>query len=99
MILPLLFGWPGIMIFILFATFAAWTSNIQFMVAALIFCLPNSFYLFGGNGWIQLAALYIPLSLGLSIYFIKIGKSLVPKILLGPVYGFYIYFGYSVLAQ
>jgi hypothetical protein len=58
-----------------------------------------SFYIATGKGWIQLAGLYIPLSLGASIAFIKYRKNLIPKLLLVPMYIFYSWFGYVVATQ
>ncbi len=99
MIQQLFFGLPGIVIFILSATLAAWLTNYALMVFALAWSLPSAFYLFMGNGWIQLAALYVPLSLALSIYLLKREKPLIPRLLLLPIYALYLFLGYSVLNQ
>jgi hypothetical protein len=99
LVLQLFFGWPAIGLFIGLATVAAWLSNQHMMIAAFVFSLGPSFYIVAGNGWIQLAGLYIPLSLGTSIALIKYRKNLIPKLLLVPMYVFYSWFGYVVATQ
>ena len=99
MIQQILFGLPGILIFIGSASLAAWLPNYGLMAFALAWSLPSALYLFTGSGWIQLAALYIPLSLGLSIYLIKCEKILVPRLLLLPIYSLYLFLGYSAFIE
>ena len=98
-ILQFLFGWPAIIGFQLLATLGTWKPNWKLVLIALAWSLPSSLYLFGGNGWIQLAALYIPLSLGLSIYLLHKKQTVVPKLLLVPIYAVYSWLGYVVLTQ
>jgi hypothetical protein len=99
MIQQIFFGLPGILIFIGSATLAVWLPNYGLMVFALAWSLPSAFYLVTGSGWIQFAALYVPISLGLSIRYIKHEKLLIPRLLLLPIYALYLFFGYSVIAQ
>lgn len=98
-IFQFLLGWPAIICFLLLATVGAWKPSKSLMTAALVWSLPSSLYLFGGNGWIQLAALYIPLSLGFSIFLIHRKQIVAPKLLLVPVYGIYTWLGSIVLNQ
>lgn len=99
MIVQVLFGWPGILTFIVLATIAAWAPNKMLMVVALAWSLPSVFYLLLGNGWTRILALYIPISLGISIYFIMNKKQFYPKLLLFPIYVFYACLGYTVVTQ
>lgn len=98
-IVQLLFGWPAIVGFLAVATVAAWRPSKDLMVAALFWSVPNFFYLFGGNGWIRLVALYLPLSLGLSIFLLEKKLTVLPKLLLCPLYGFYAWLAYAVVSQ
>lgn len=99
MIIQTFLGWPAIVGFTVLATIGAWKPSKTLMATALAWCLPSAFYLFGGNGWIQVFALYMPISLGASIYFIDRKIRIVPKLLLVPIYGGYIWLGYAVLSQ
>lgn len=99
MILQFIFGWPGIILFVAIATGASWKKSYKLMSTALVLSLPSSLYLFGGNGWIQLVALYIPISIGASVILIKNNISTIPKLLLLPIYVFYAYLGYAVVSQ
>jgi len=99
MIQQIFFGLPGILIFIGTATLAAWLPNYGLMAFALAWSLPSAFYFFTGNGWIQFAALYVPLSLSLSIYLLKHKKLVLAKLLLLPIYALYLFIGYSVITQ
>ena len=93
------FFWTAIILFITMATVAAWKGGHILMTTALVLSLPSSLYLFGGNGWIQFVALYIPMSLGVSIILVKKKDRLTPKLLLLPTYAFYAYLGYAVVTQ
>lgn len=99
MLVQILIGWPTILAFVTLATIAAWRPNHILMVVALIFSLPSSLYLFGGNGWAPVLALYIPLSLIFSAVLLKNGQYLLPRIMLLPIYGVFAYLGYAVLTQ
>lgn len=99
MIVQFIFGWPAILLFMSIATLAAWRNSYVLMALALAVSLPSTLYLFGGNGWIQLVAFYIPISLGVSVVLIRKRIRLAPKLLLLPIYGFYAYLGYAVVAQ
>ena len=99
LIAQLFFGWPAIVLFLVLATLAAWLPDEKIMLAALFLSLGPSLYIFGGTGWIQLLGIYIPLSLGVSILLIKYKKYLLPKVLLIPMYIFYILLGYAVYMQ
>lgn len=97
MMMQLLFGWPAIIGFTVLATIGAWKPSKTLMATALAWCLPSAFYFFGGNGWIQIFALYMPISLGASIYFIDRKIRILPKLLLVPIYGVYVWLGLTVL--
>ncbi len=99
MILLFLFGWPGILLFMMLATIAAWKPSPMLMTGALILSLAPSLYLFGGNGWVQGFAFYTPLSLAMSIMLIKNKRYWPPRYMLIPVYVLYAWFGYTVLTQ
>lgn len=99
MIVQFIFGWPGIILFLVIATVAAWKKSYKLMTLALVLSLPSSLYLFGGNGWIQLLAFYVPISTGASIILIKNHINIVPKVLLLPIYVFYSYLGFAVITQ
>lgn len=98
-LLQFLLGWPAIVSFVLLASAGAWKPSKKLMAFALVWSLPSSLYLFGGNGWIQLAALYIPVSLGMSVFLIDRKQTILPKILLVPIYVIYTWLGMSVLTQ
>lgn len=99
LVVQFIFGWPGILLFLGLASIAAWRANHKVMIAALFFSVGPSLYIIGGNGLVQLFGLYIPLSLGVSIPLIKHRQCLVPKILLIPMYSFYVWLGYAVVTQ
>ena len=99
LILQLLFGWPGILLFLILATMAVWNTNQKMMMIALIFSIGPALYLLTGNGWVQLVGVYIPLSLGGSALLIKSQRLLIAKLLLLPLYGFYTWFAYMIVTQ
>lgn len=92
-IFQFLLGWPAIICFVLIATAAAWRPSKNLMIVALVWSVPGSLYLLGGNGWIQIDALYIPLSLGLSVFLIHRNQIMAPKLLLVPMYAIYVLLG------
>lgn len=99
MIIQFIFGWPGIIIYNVLATIGAWKPDHRLTRAALIVALPSMLYLLGGNGWVQLMSLYILTSLLVSGHLIKRKQLLAPKLLLLPVYGFYLWLAIEVLTQ
>src|SRR5690606_16988271 len=95
----LLFGWPAILIFMALATYGTWGVRVAPIVIAFFFALGPSYYLFGANNWIPVVALYIPLSLLVSIFLVRHRKPNIPRALLVPIYCFYIWLGYFVATQ
>jgi hypothetical protein len=98
-VVQLFFGWPAIGIFLTLATLGAWLPNNKAAAGSIVFALGPSLYLFGGNNWVQLVGIYIPISLVLSIVLIRYGNNLLPKLLLVPMYCFYVWLAYAVLTQ
>jgi hypothetical protein len=94
--IQVLFGWPGIVAFVCLATVAAWLCFPRLMLVAFALSLPNAYYLFGGNNWVHWMALYIPLSLFVSAVWLRRGQVLWPRMLLVPVYAFYIWLANSI---
>jgi len=68
------------------------------LILASIVILPSSFYFFGGNNWVRLMGIYIPLSMLSSAYFIAKSR-LLPALLITPIILFYVWVGYSVATQ
>lgn len=100
----IIFGWPGILVFLAITTIAIGRSDYKLLIAALILSLPSCLYLAGANNRFTLAAAYIPISLGISAYLMrkKINNkvnNLVPNLLILPVYLFYAHLGYLVYTQ
>lgn len=98
-IAQLFFGWPAIFIFMALATIGALRVRVGPIAIAFVFALGPSLYLFGANSWVRVIGLYIPLSLVISIALIRYRKPVVPRILLVPIYCFYIWLGYVVATQ
>ena len=98
-LIQLLFGWPAIICFMALATIGAFKSNKKLMVVALIWSLPNTYFISGYNGWIQFAVLYLPISFGVSVYLVESKWNIVPKLLLIPAYAFYAALGLAVVNQ
>lgn len=99
MIMQLFFGWPMIVLFILLATYAVWTRKISPMIVAALLSIFPSFYLFSGEIWIRLLALYIPISLCVCVVLMGKKMYLFPRILLFPIYGFYGWLATAVITQ
>jgi hypothetical protein len=99
MIIQLLMGWPAIIGFTLLASYGAWKGKAVPLAIASIWSLPNSIYLLMANNWVQLAGIYIPLSLVISAVVVQSGKAWPARIVLLPVYGFYLWLGRVVLTQ
>lgn len=99
MIIQLLMGWLAIIGFNLLTSYGAWNGKAVPLAIASIWSLPNSIYLLMNNGWVQLAGTYIPLSLVISAVVVQLGKPWPARILLLPVYGFYLWLGRAVLTQ
>lgn len=95
----LIFGWPSIIIFIVVATIGVSLNSKKLVSIALVLSLGPSLYLIGASNWVQLVGLYIPLSLVISIVLIGHNRFLIPKVLMGPIYCFYIWFGYVIANQ
>ena len=98
-VVELFFGWPAIFIFMALATFGAWGVRVPPIVIAFFFALGPSFYLLGASNWIPVVALYILLSLLISIVLVRHRKPIIPRALLVPIYCFYIWLGYVVATQ
>ncbi len=99
MIIQIIFGWPVIVLFMLLATYAAWARKRTPMIIACLLSVLPSLYLIGGDGWIQLLAVYIPVSLSFSIFLMSKKMYLAPRILLIPAYGFYGWLATAVITQ
>jgi len=98
-IVQLFFGWPAIVIFVILATLGAWLPNSKITSSSIVFALGPSLYLIGGNNWVQLVGIYIPISLVVSIMLIRYGNYLLPKLLLVPIYCFHFWLAYVVQTQ
>jgi hypothetical protein len=99
MIIQILMGWLAIIGFTLLASYGAWSRKAVPLAIASIWSLPNSIYLLMSNGWGQLAGIYIPLSLVISAVVVQLENPWPARILLLPVYGFYLWLGRVVLTQ
>ena len=95
----LLFGWPAILAFTALATIGAWHVRVKELTIALFFALGPSLYLIGANNWVQFMGLYIPLSIGISIALVRKKKPVIARVLLVPIYCFYVWFGFMVAVQ
>ena len=95
----LFFGWPAILIFIALATIGAWRVRVKELTIALFFALGPSLYLIGAANWVQFMGLYILFSIGISIALVRKNKPVIARVLLTPIYCFYIWFGYMVASQ
>jgi hypothetical protein len=93
----LFMGWPAIFIFMALATFGTWCVRVWPIALALVFALGPSLYIVGMNNLV--IGLYIPLSLVISLVLVWYRKPVVPRVLLVPVYCFYIALGYFVATQ
>jgi hypothetical protein len=99
MIILLLMGWPAIIGFVLLASYGAWQNKAIPLAIASIWSLPNSIYLLTGNNWVQFAGIFIPVSLVISAVAVQLEKAWPARVLLLPIYGFYLWLGRVVLTQ
>ena len=99
MIAVFFFGWPAIAIFLILATAGAWLSNRKAMLGGLAFSIGPSLYLVGYPSWVRLVGVLVPIFLCVAYILVREKKLLFARIVLVPIYCFYVWLANLVLTQ
>jgi hypothetical protein len=94
-LVPILFGWPAIILSILLSLAGVWMKKPALLVAAGIVCIPFTYYLSG----YQVPAVILPFFQFGSAYAITRQKNLLAWLLIIPLIVIAIVLAYIVLTQ